>query len=96
MRKVIYRFSYDVLLTLTNRFKSRSLSRYKIFIGTALLVLLSGCHKKEIEEVEDESSLCYAPPEPPQESVISASDRSSLQNVNQIAFSDPIYDVVFK
>jgi len=82
MRKIIYRFSYDVLLTLSNRFKSRLLSRYKIFLGTALLVLLSSCSKKENEEAEEEGPLCYLPPAP-QETAIS----ESIHAGNQIDFS---------
>jgi hypothetical protein len=69
MRKVLYKSLYSILLTLTNLFRSRLLSKYKIFLGTALLIIMSSCSKKEKEEEIPDGPTCYLPAEP-QESVI--------------------------
>ncbi len=59
MKTVIYKGLYNTLLILTNRFNIRLLSRYKILIGIALLVLLSSCHKEKEEKEKEPPVTCY-------------------------------------
>ena len=63
MKTVIYRGLYAMLLKLTNRFNIRLLSKYKILLGTALLVMMSSCIKGGEKEEEIEGPTCYLPPE---------------------------------
>ena len=61
MKKIILKGLYASFLKLTNWFNIRQLSKVKILIGTALLVLMSGCCK----EKEDEPEItCYDPVQP--------------------------------
>jgi hypothetical protein len=74
MKKVLYKSLYAFLLTLTNRFNSRLLSKFKIFLGVSLLILTSSCNK---EKEKDPEIMCYMPAEPPQESMVIESGRTS-------------------
>jgi hypothetical protein len=63
MKKIIYKGLYDLLVRLSNRFNSQLLSKCKILLGIALLVVMSGCNKEKEEnrEPEEEPEIwCYA------------------------------------
>ena len=69
MKKTVYKGLYAVLLRLTNSFNNRLLSRYKIFLGTTLLLLMSNSCKKDNEPeimCYDMPPSCYIAP-PPEE-----------------------------
>ena len=59
MKKTVYKGIYAILLRLTNRFNSRLLSKYKIILGAALLMLMSSCVKEKEERQELEEVTCY-------------------------------------
>ena len=62
MKIILYKGLYATLLKLTNRFNIRLLLKYKILLGTALLLIMSSC----VKEKEDAPEIsCYLPPEPP-------------------------------
>jgi len=60
MKILIYKGLYATLLKLSNRFNIRLLSKYKILLGTALLVITSSCSKGGEKEGEIENPpTCY-------------------------------------
>ena len=75
MKILIYKGLYATLLKLSNRFNIRLLSKYKILLGTALLVITSSCVKGGEREVE-EGPMCYMPP------------NEQSESIRQIAISD--------
>jgi len=69
MKIMIYKGLYATFLKLTNWFNIRLLSKYKILIGTALLVIMSSCCKEIEKEEEPPEITCYLPV-PPQELLV--------------------------
>lgn len=65
MKKVIYKGLYNILLTLSNHFNNRFLTRCKLFLGTTLLLLTAN----SCDDPEEPQVMCYdpAPPEVPVE-----------------------------
>ena len=56
MKKTIYQGLYRVLLFLSNHLNSKLIIKYKVLLGTSLLVFFNSCDKKEEIEVT-----CYLP-----------------------------------
>lgn len=67
MKRIIYKALYSCTLALSNRMSSRLLSKFKMILGTALLLLMSSgsCSKEE----EPEVITCYEPPLPATERI---------------------------
>ena len=68
MKRIIYKALYSCTLALSNRMSSRLLSKFKMILGTALLLLMSSgsCSKEDEPEVTcyDTAPTCYiAPPQ---------------------------------
>lgn len=70
MKKILYKNLYTFLLPITNRFNSRLLSKFKIFLGISLLITTSSCNK------DKPLIMCYEPVDdpPPQETVVNLSE----------------------
>ena len=62
MKTIIYKGLYNTLLKLSNRFNIRLISKYKILLGTALLLIMSSCAKEKEKEEEIEIPTCYDMP----------------------------------
>ena len=61
MKTFIYKGLYAVLLKLSNHFNSRLLSKWKILLGTTLLIILSACLRGGEREKEIDNPTCYDP-----------------------------------
>ena len=78
MKKLIYKGLYEITSLVSNRFSIRLLTKFKLYLGIALLVIVSSCSKSDSEIIDDEKNgdephaptcyLPYYPPEAPQES----------------------------
>ncbi|MDR2918975.1 MAG: hypothetical protein LBV72_06390 [Tannerella sp.] len=60
MKKAIYQKLYDCLTILSDRFSNRLLTKVKIALGTALIVLTSSC-SNDSDEPEVTCYLMYVP-----------------------------------
>lgn len=56
MKKAVYQGLYRVLLFLSNHFNSKLIIKYKVLLGTSLLVFFNSCDEKDKIEV-----MCYDP-----------------------------------
>ena len=86
MKKLIYKGLYVALLRLTNRFNIRLFAKYKILLGTALLLILSSCIRGG-EREKDVEITCYDVA-PSQRSVQTETGKPSPQSGNPINISD--------
>ena len=85
MKKLIYKGLYEITSLISNRFNIRLLTKFKLYLGIALLVIVGSCSKKE----EDESEvMCYDPPPLPQESAKIEPVKSSLPTEKQLSSTD--------
>ncbi len=84
MKKLIYKGLYQMLLTLSNQFSNRFLTKCKIFLGTSLLVITSSCDKGGDDEPE---LMCYDPM-PPQKTEEIEFQVPSPPAEDQINFTD--------
>ena len=69
MKKLIYKGLYETTALILSRFNIRSLMKLKLYLGIALLVIVSSCSKNGSEIINDETNgdevegpMCYAPP----------------------------------
>ena len=53
MKKVVYKGLYRILFYLSNYFDNRYLKKYKIWLGTSLLVLTSACQHAKKEKPDE-------------------------------------------
>ena len=83
MKKIAYKGLYNILLTLSNRFNSRFLTKCKLFLGTALLLITTN----SCDDPEDPVIMCYdpAPPEETEETELSS---PPAPDENQIHFTN--------
>ena len=56
MKKVLYQSLYRVLLFLSNHLNSKLIIKYKVLLGTSLLVFFNSCSKKDKPQI-----MCYDP-----------------------------------
>ena len=73
MKKLIYKGLYEATSLMSNRFNIRLLTKLKLYLGIALLVIVGSCSKNDDEKNNGELApepqiMCYDVAEPPQES----------------------------
>ena len=87
MKKLIYKSLYEVISLILSRFNIRLLTKFKLYLGIALLVIVSSCSKKDDEIKDDEGPTCYIIAEPPQESAKTEEPVKLLSHSHQATVS---------
>ena len=86
MKKTIYQRLYHILSYLSNRFNNRYLTKYKVLLGTSLLVLMNlstGCKRNARVS-------CYEVPPMPEDTIEVTAQQDSLEVVCYAAVVDPV------
>ena len=79
MKKTIYQNLYRVLLFLSNHLNSKLIIKYKVLLGTSLLVFFNSCDKKDKIEI-----MCYDP--------VVVEDTTTVQTVKPDESPKALYD----